>query len=268
MTKDESDASQLRFEDGRLVEPASEPTTDNEHAVDPIEPGDRSGFLIEAKSGALDVNRRLVDHVETYGRTLEFGSRGHAENYARQLSAAAGSLRIQAAPENDPSDVDAYLLADHSPSIREPAAVDGDTLTFDVGATLYGALGEAVLLESPRAHALHYYVRQDLELDDDELVEGLDVNVESGKLVSFDGIDKEQTSWIPDCVVVARDGWDGPVLERYYCEIKTGNASFERSQVAAMERLAREERVLKIRMHIEELPDQYSLRVHEVEPSE
>ena len=180
MTEDESDACQLRFEDGRLVEPATEDTRGNDHAVDPIEPGDRTGFLVEAKSGALDVNRRLVAHVETYGQPLEFGSRGHAENYARQLSAAGGSLRIQAAPENDPSDVDAYLLADHSPSIREPAAVDGDTWTFDVGANLYGALGEAVLLESPRAHALHYYVRQDLELDDDELVEGLNVNVESG----------------------------------------------------------------------------------------
>jgi hypothetical protein len=70
---------------------------------------------------------------------------------------------------------------------------------------------------------------------------------------------------VPDCKVVVRDGWNGPVLERYYCEIKTGNASFERSQVAAMEQLAREERVLKIRMLIEELPDRYSLRIHEVE---
>lgn len=127
MTEDESDACQLRFEDGRLVEPTTEDTRDNDHAVDPIEPGDRTGFFVEARSGALDVNRRLVDHVETYGRTLEFGSRRHAENYARQLSATGGSLRIQAAPENDPSDANAYLLADHSPSIREPAAVDGDT---------------------------------------------------------------------------------------------------------------------------------------------
>ncbi|NHN60471.1 MULTISPECIES: hypothetical protein [Halorussus] len=55
------------------------------------------------------------------------------------------------------------------------------------------------------------------------------------------------------------------MLERYYCEIKTGNASFERSQVDAVKALARKERVLKIRVIIENLPDQYSLRIHEVE---
>jgi hypothetical protein len=33
-----------------------------------------------------------------------------------------------------------------------------------------------------------------------------------------------------------------------------------------MEALARKERVLKIRVDIETLPDEYSLRIHEVEP--
>jgi len=47
-------------------------------------------------------------------------------------------------------------------------------------------------------------------------------------------------------------------LERYYCRIKTGNASFERSQSAAMKQLEREKHILKIRVLIEELAD-YSL---------
>ncbi|WP_238593261.1 hypothetical protein [Natronobacterium lacisalsi] len=65
---------------------------------------------------------------------------------------------------------------------------------------------------------------------------------------------------------MARDGWNGDVLERYYCEIKTGNASFERSQMETMRELATEERVLKIRVLIDDVPDQYSLRIREVEP--
>ncbi|WP_225336492.1 hypothetical protein [Halomicrobium urmianum] len=51
-------------------------------------------------------------------------------------------------------------------------------------------------------------------------------------------------------------------------QIKTGDASFERSQVDAMAALARDERVLKIRVTIEALPDQYSLRIRDVGPPE
>ena len=268
MSDDELNTSQLRFVDGTLVEQSTEAGNASEHVADPIQPGDRTGFAVEVKSDALDVNTELVEVVETHGRTLDFGSRSHAEDYASQLSASDGSLRIQAAPDNDPRDVNAYLLADHNPSIKEPADVDGDVWTFDVGANLYGTLGEAILLESSKPHALYYFVRQDLNIHDDELESGLNIDIQSGSLVSFsDASSDDRESWVPDCVVVAKDGWNGEVLERYYCEIKTGNGSFERSQVAAMERLAQEERVLKIRMHIEKLPDRYSLRINEIESS-
>jgi hypothetical protein len=270
MDENESDMSQLRFEDGALVDRSSERRkSEPDHEADPIEPGEKTGVVVEAKSGALEVNEELSEAAETHGRTLEFGSRSHAEDYASQLSASGGSLRVQAAAKNDPSDVDAYFLAEHSPSIREPAQVEGDTLTFDVGANLYGALGEAILLEAPKPHAIHYFVREDLDFDEDELEEGLNIDVQSGRFVSV-GIDTdgERKNWVPDCTLVVKDGWDSPTIERYYCEIKTGNASFERKQVAAMEQLAQEERVLKIRMVIEELPDQYSLRIQEVSPSD
>lgn len=75
----------------------------------------------------------------------------------------------------------------------------------------------------------------------------------------------ERRRWPADCVVEAKGRWDGRVLERCYCEIKTGDASFERAQVEAMQELAKEERVLKIRVVIDSLPDQYSVRIHEVE---
>jgi hypothetical protein len=261
MVKGNSDTSQLRFENGELIEE----TTDDRYTVDPVEPGDDTGYAVEVKPGALGVNSELRETVEHRGHTLEFGSRARAEDYARQLSATGGELKIQAAPANEPDEIDAYLLAGHSPSIKKPAAVDGDTWTFDVGANLYGSLGEAILLHSPKPHALVYFVRQDLELDEGKLEWGLNVEVAAAEpqAIKHSGGPKR---WTPDCVIEARDGWGGETLETYYCEIKTGDASFERSQVETMEALAREERVLKIRVDIENLPDEYSLRIHEVEP--
>lgn len=141
-----------------------------------------------------------------------------------------------------------------------------DTWTFDVGENLYGTLGEEILLESPKPHALVYFVRQDLDVDEDDLEWGLNVDVTPGQMLSVNSSDGAER-WTPDCIVEAKDGWDSELLERYYCEIKTGGASFERSQVEVMEALASDERVLKIRVIIEDLPDQYSLRIHEVESS-
>ncbi|WP_136689957.1 hypothetical protein [Halorhabdus amylolytica] len=268
MEDDKSDEYQLRFEDGNVVAQSdTSATPDADHTAESIEPGVETGFVVEVKPGALEVNDRLREAVGGHGDTLEFGSREHAEDYASQLSASNGPLRVQAAPENEPTDIDAYLLAEHNPSIKEPADIDGDTWTFDVGANLYGALGEAILLESPKPHALIYFVRQDLDIDENDLEWGLSVDVNRGRSSSVK-ISSGMGRWKPDCVIKAKDGWDGELLERYYCEIKTGDASFQRSQVKTMETLARDERILKIRVIIKALPDQYSLRIHEVHPPE
>ncbi|QCC51439.1 hypothetical protein [Halapricum salinum] len=264
MSDGNAESFQLRFVDGDVV--ASE-NADEESDRVPVEPGERTGFGLEVKDGALEVNREVRDVVERRGRLLEFGSREEAEAYARELSASGGALRVQAAPANEPRDVDAYLLADHNPSVQEPAAVDGETWTFDVGANLYGALGEAVLLAGPKPFALTYFVRQDLEIDEAELDWGLNVDVYRGGKGSAAEA-PETGGWVPDCVVEAKDGWGGEVLERYYCEIKAGEASFQRSQADGMRALAADERVLKIRVLIEALPEQYSVRIHEVEPTE
>lgn len=102
-----------------------------------------------------------------------------------------------------------------------------------------------------------------LNLDDGDPEDGLHLDVASDTSVPLgDG----RTKRVPDCTIVARDGWDGAVPERYYCEVKTGDAPLERSQVAAMERLARDERVVKIRMDVDEMPEQYALQIHDVEP--
>lgn len=268
MDDDEPSTVQLRFKEGDLVKPPSKgKTPDEDYAVDQIEPGDREGFVVEVKDGALDVNGPLREAVETHGRILDFGSRQHAEDYAQQLSASDRSLRIQDIPENEPKDIDTYLLADHNPSVTEPAAVDGETLTFDIGSNLYGALGEAIFLCAPKSHALVYFIRQDLDINEDDFEWGLNVDVEPGTLLSVEHPGGRKR-WTPDCVVEVKDGWGGQILERYYCEIKTGDASFERAQSKAMEGLARDERVLMIRVGIEDLPEQYALRIHEVEPPE
>ncbi|MFH5802241.1 hypothetical protein [Haladaptatus sp. CMAA 1911] len=268
MPDPESDTVQLQFDKGNLVKRSSEDeTASDENTANPITPGERTGFAVEVKDNAIEVNSTLSEVITAHGRTLDFGSRAQAGAYASQLSTGDGSLRIQAAPANDPRDVNAYFLADHTPSITEPAKTDGETWTFDVGANLYGALGEAILTGAPKPHALYYFVRQDLELDDGELASGLALEVERGRPISVDHPDGEKR-WTPDCVVRAKNGWDGRVLARYYCEIKTGNASFERSQGVVMEELAAQERVLKIRVTIDELPEQYSLRIQEVTPAE
>lgn len=237
------------------------------NSVERIEPSEETGFAVEVKSGALTANNSLREIVKQHGEILEFGSRDKAEKYARRLSDSDGSVKIQAAPENEPSDIEAYFLAEHNTSITEPATVDADDLIFDVGANLYGELGETVLLGTTKPHALIYFLKQDLEISKRELNHGLYVETELGVLIVPDDT-RLNGGWIPDCVLKAHDGRNGEMLGKYYCEIKTGDASFERSQVKTMEALARSEQVLKIRVDIEDLPDQYSLRINEVEPTE
>jgi glycosyltransferase A (GT-A) superfamily protein (DUF2064 family) len=60
---------------------------------------------------------------------------------------------------------------------------------------------------------------------------------------------------------------DWQTVETFYCEIKAGDASFERSQRESMQSLAVEHNVLKIRVDIDELPGEYRLLITPVEAS-
>ncbi|WP_435348658.1 hypothetical protein [Haloarchaeobius sp. HRN-SO-5] len=85
MSDDGTKTSQLRFEDGRLVEADDDRRgSKTEYAAEPVEPGEEAGFSVEVKSGALEVNGRLRNVVESEGRLLEFGSRSDAEGYLNQ----------------------------------------------------------------------------------------------------------------------------------------------------------------------------------------
>lgn len=258
---------QTRFDDdGNLViiEENEQPQDDTTSEPDPIEPGDGTGFILEVKEGAHEANQTLHHVVEDHGHELEFDSREVAEEYAKQVSRDDGDLRVQAASDTEPRNIDAYLLAAHNPSIKEPAEVDGDTWTFDVGPNLYGTLGESIITAVPKAHPLVHFVRQDLDVDEESLEYGLRVKVETDCALHTEEVDGKRVSWYPDCKIVVSDGWKDETIETYCCEIKTGDASFQRSQAAAMKAIAKNERVLKIRVVIEDLPDQYTVRIDEV----
>jgi hypothetical protein len=259
--EDGEDFEQTRFSEGRLVRDSQQ----SDHATGGlVSPNQETGFSVAIKPDALEVNQSLVEIRDEYSDTITFASRAKAEAFAAQVSATGGDLRIQAAAPNDPAAVDAYLLADHQPSVAEPASVGGDTWTFDVGANLYGALGEAVVTGGPTSPALEYFVEQDLA--DRAFEHGLRVRIADGEFVSFSEGESDGGRWMPDCRIEARDGWRDRLIETYWCEIKTGDASFERTQIEAMRQLAREERVLKVRVLIDDLPKRYAARIHEVDP--
>jgi hypothetical protein len=274
----DEETEQTRFRDGRVVRP---PDAVARAGADGPVPNERRGFVLSIEPGAVAVNAPLASVVDEHGTTVTFGSRVEAEAFAERYAARDGALRVQAAAPTDDREVDAYLLADHDPSVRTPAAVDGETATFDVGANLYGTLGETVVTAGP-APALERFVRRDLT--DVPVRDGLEVAVRDGEALSpgvlaphggdrtggADGDDKggdgAAGQWLPDCRVEARDGVREPPIETYYCEIKTGGGSLERSQAAAMRTLARtgEVRVLRVDVAIDALPDRYDVRIAEV----
>jgi hypothetical protein len=266
MSDEDDERVQTAFRDGEFVPVESGAGAERE-PVTPRESADAT-FVLAVADDALAVNDALDEVVADDDRTLGFGSRDEAETYAAQLGVGDGALRVQAAAPNDPRDCDAYLLAAHDPAVAEPAEADGDgRLTFDVGANAYGTLGEALLLDVPKRPALRYVVREDLGLDD-ERAAGLSLDVERGEPLAVpDPAGDDTYRWVPDCVLTARDGPGGRVLATYYCEVKTGDGSFQRAQPAAMRALAADERVLKVRVRIDDLPQQYTVRVDEVDPA-
>ena len=247
---------QLVFEGGELASEADDNANSGRGKTETVQPNAEDGYRLAIKPGAIEANEPLVDVCDEHGEVLSFGSRPKAEAFARRLSADGGALRVQAAAPNDSSEDDGYLLAAYDRSVREPATVDGNTWTFDIGANLYGALGETVVVSGGKPPVIECFVEEDLDAYPDDLESGLRISVESDIYVPSDG---DGSGWIPDCRVTATDGWNGEVLEKYWCEIKTGDGSFERGQVETMRQLATEARVLKVRVLIDDLPDQSTI---------
>ncbi|MCL9813760.1 hypothetical protein [Natranaeroarchaeum aerophilus] len=217
-------------------------------------------YRVSVKQSAVQSNDAVADIVEEQGAVLEFQSRTEAETLARRLSHSGDHVGIQKVAPQDPEDVDGYLISSPKRYTSEPKESTVTGLTFDVGPNQYGELGEALVCGSyGLSPGIQYYLYNELE----------GIEEETHRLRGTDDAQlpddiRADVSWSPDCVVRVRSRADWRIVEQYFCEIKTGDASFERNQVRGMKAVARGYGVLKIRVVIDALPDEYTVRITEV----
>jgi hypothetical protein len=238
--------------------------------------GDEADFVVVAKKSAREANETVAALADERGATLSYPDRTTAEECAADLSERGETpVEVQAVAPQDSTDADAYLVAAPERRSRTPdGSVDG-TMTFDTTATQYGALGETLLCcYESNPPVLAHYAREDLDHLSDAERDRLHLAVDQSPdpVEKRDANEKQGASetmrWIPDCRAVARLGSDGPALRDYWCEVKTGDGSFERDQRAVMRWKAREATVLKIHFDVQALPDSYSVTVSAVEPAD
>ncbi|WP_435180814.1 hypothetical protein [Halorussus sp. AFM4] len=229
---------------------------------------DPDPFTVAVKDSARDENRAVRRLVRAEGDRLDFDSEAAAHRRARELSADGdAAVKVQRAAPQDPDDVDGYLVGWPDRRTRTPEGTPTEGLTFDTEANQYGALGEAlVCTPAVNPPLLTHFARVDADLptegvDDDRLRVELDTDPEPVVV-------RSDRRWEPDCRAVVRLGPDRPVLTEYWCEVKAGDGSFERSQRAAMRAKAREATVLKIRVDLDDLPESYTAWVRRVEPED
>ncbi|NEU58341.1 hypothetical protein FXF75_16840, partial [Halorussus sp. MSC15.2] len=195
-----------------------------------------------------------------------FDSETDAHRRARELSDDGDSpVKVQRAAPQDPDDVDGYLVAWPERRTRTPEGSPTEGLTFDTEANQYGALGEAlVCTPAVNPPLLTHFAQVDADLAESEFdAEDLRVELDTDPdPVSV----RSDRRWEPDCRAVVRTGPGRPVLTEYWCEVKAGDGSFERSQREAMRAKAREATVLKIRVELDDLPDRYTAWVRKVSP--
>jgi hypothetical protein len=222
-------------------------------------------FRVAVKDSATEASRPVRRLVREEGDRLEFDSKAEAHRRARELSADGETVKIQQAAPQDPGDDDAYLVAWPERRRWDPDGSPTEGLTFDTEANQYGALGEAVVF-SPAVNPplLTHFAQVDIDFSERE---GDDVRVELDRNPD-PVVVAASNRWEPDCRAIVRLGPDRPVLTEYWCEVKTGDGSFERSQREAMAAKAREATVLKIRVELDDLPDSYTAWVRKVEQTE
>lgn len=206
---------------------------------------------------ARDANAAVEAYVDAEGEIVSFRSKQTAEEWASELSAGGPRVRIQKVAPQDTRDINAYLVSDPKKYTSVPKETDSPGLVFDTTANQYGELGEAVVAGSYGVSpGLKYYIEQTTDLpaeDEYKITRRNTSRIPDG--IEYDG------TWSPDLVVDVKRLEDWQTIETFYCEIKSGDASFERSQRESMQSLAREYNVLKIRVDIDELPEKYRLLI-------
>lgn len=210
-------------------------------------------FVVTAKGRACN-NDVVRTRFFARGESRSFESRSAAEAFAARAT-REGPIRVvvqASAPQDDTCE--AYLVAIPARNTTAPANPEADYWRFHTEANQQGELGEVLATTPPtNPPALTWFVRQDL---DDP----------AGLVVRVDRAPDVVGRWQPDCRVDAVVA--GEVVEQYVCEIKTGNASFQRGQRDGMDRAAESGRVLTARVRITDLPDEYEVHVREYEPGQ
>jgi len=228
------------------------------------------GCKIAIKDSARRENRAVDQLYKEEGGILEYESRAAAKEDAEKFSSSGnGRVAVQRAAPNDPSDVDGYLVYAPVQNKHTPKGTLEDSWTFDTTANQYGALGET-LITTRGIPALKHFVQQDLApFPSEEIQKSVRVKVKT-EPSGFDweslrsAIGDNRVNWTPDCEVIVTLGYPSVEIHRYVCEIKTGDASFERNQQDAMRAASEDIDVLKIRVRIDELPTQYSVKFQRV----
>ncbi len=243
---------------GRQADGRTERASSDRSSQDP--------FVLELKTSACERNAAVGAIAAEEGRRLEFGSRQEAAAFADEMTTDGGvRVRLQAVAPQDETRADAYLIPRPVRYRDEPIDPDATTWAFQPGANQYGAIGQA-LVTTPRTNppALSYFVRRDLGIDGADLT----VRLRDPDAVTMRLADGTKARWDPDAVAEARRESTGATLRTYVVEIKTGDASFEREQRAIMERKATAPNVsvLQVRVEVDDLPDEYGVRIREVAP--
>lgn len=226
-------------------------------------------FVVEVKSSATDANGAVAELAEAEGKFLDYPSRQEAETHVAQLN-EKGEVRValQKVAQQDTTAADVYLIPQPERNVQTPVDSEADTWVFGVGANQYGAIGEA-LIKNPgnSPPALKNFIEQDLDQPEEELHISMVQNAAHSQYHDGRGRPRYK-SWLPDCVLEVEKGYPGELLRKYWCEIKTGSSSFERNQTELMQQKASEPgiTVLKIRVRLDDLPEQYSVRFQEVSP--
>lgn len=226
-------------------------------------------FIVEIKPSATETNRAVAELAEGEGELLEYVSRQEAELHVDNLTEQGGGrVALQKVAQSDSTSADVYLVSRPERNVWTPVDPDADTWVFGVGANQYGAIGEA-LIKTPGGSppALKNFIERDVDCEEDaELHISMREDMAQSKYHDTRGRPRYK-NWLPDCVVEVEKGYPGELIREYWCEIKTGNSSFERNQVEWMEQKASESgiTVLKIRVGLDDLPDQYSVRFDKVD---
>lgn len=228
-------------------------------------------FVVEIKPSATEANSAVAELTEAEGEFIEYSSRQEAETHITQLT-EQGEIRValQKISKQDTTVADVYLISRPERNIWSPVDFEADTWVFGVGANQYGAIGEA-LIKNPgnSPPALKNFIERDLDHSGEEIHISMVQDVAHSRYHDGRGRPRYK-SWIPDCVLEVEKGYPGELLRKYWCEIKTGNSSFERNQIELMQQKASESgvTVLKIRVGLDDLPDQYSVRFQKLSPAE